>query len=116
MNEVELLKNQVSKFKAEILERKADEEMRMNEKIKEFNQLQRQFHDVIVQEQESKLRLGQAQQERLNKLQEELKNELDKCNASHAKEIEQMESKYNRLRDEKATGERENAKVLQQRN
>lgn len=37
MNELEILKSHVSSLKSEALERKADEEMRMNEKIKEFN-------------------------------------------------------------------------------
>lgn len=41
LNEIELLKAQVSKLKTELLERKADEEIRLSEKIKEVNQIQR---------------------------------------------------------------------------
>jgi len=35
-------------LKSELLEKKADEEIRLNEKLKELNQLQRQFHDAVV--------------------------------------------------------------------
>ena len=58
MHDVEDLRSQVARLKAELLERKADEEIRMNEKLKEMNALHKQFHDSILQEQESKVRLG----------------------------------------------------------
>lgn len=56
MSEIEELKSTISQLKTEALERKADEELRNNERIKELSQLQRQFHDAIVQEQEAKIR------------------------------------------------------------
>ena len=46
----------MSQLKTESLDRKAEEELKMNEKLKEINHLQRQFHDAVVHEQEAKLR------------------------------------------------------------
>ncbi len=37
LNEVELLKTQITKLKTEAMERKADEEIRLNEKLKELS-------------------------------------------------------------------------------
>ena len=88
MNEIESLKSLISSHKTEALERKADEEMRMNEKIKEFNNLQRQFHDSIVHEQETKIRQSQAHNEKLHRMQEDMKAELEKIRVQHQKEID----------------------------
>lgn len=88
MNEAEHLKTQISTLKTDALERKADEETRMNEKIKDHNQLSRQFHDAIVNEQESKMRQSQAHNERLHRMQEEMKGEMDKVRTQHQKEID----------------------------
>ncbi|CDW87586.1 UNKNOWN [Stylonychia lemnae] len=113
LNEVDQLRQQITILKSELLEKKAEEEIRLNEKVKELNQLQRQFHDAVVQEQESKLRMGQVQQDKLNKFQESAKQDLDKQNQSHLKDLDQMEVKLNRLRDEKANESREAAKIQQ---
>lgn len=81
MIEVETLKNTITHLKTEALERKADEELRMNDKLKDINTLQRQFHDSIVHEQEAKLRQSQAHNERIHRLQEDIKAELEKVRA-----------------------------------
>ena len=60
MSEIETLKHQVSTLKTEALERRADEEMRLNDKTKEFAARQRQYQDSLAREQEAKLRLSQA--------------------------------------------------------
>lgn len=39
LNDVEDLQNQVGKFKVDALERKTDEEIKLNEKIKQINTL-----------------------------------------------------------------------------
>ena len=98
-------------MKTEMLEKKADEELRLNEKMKELAQLQKQFHDAIAQEQEAKLRLGHQQQERIQSVQDDMKNELDKVYQSHQKELDSYEQKMSRLRDDKANAERETAKA-----
>lgn len=41
LNEVEFLKSQVTTLKAEALERKAEEEANMNEKLKDYNIMHR---------------------------------------------------------------------------
>ena len=43
-------------MKTEALERKADEELRMNEKVKEFSQHYRQFNDAVTHEKENLFR------------------------------------------------------------
>lgn len=50
LNELDEVRQLAQKAKAENLERKADEELKLNEKTKELNNLQKQFHDAIVQE------------------------------------------------------------------
>lgn len=78
ISDVEQLKAQISTLKTEALERKADEEIRLNEKIKDLNQLKKQFQDAITNEQDSKVRQIQSHNERFNRLQEDMKAELDK--------------------------------------
>ena len=60
MHDLEDMRQTVARLKAENLERKADEEIRLNEKLKEMNALHKQFHDTIVQEQENKVRLASS--------------------------------------------------------
>lgn len=55
--------------------------------------------------------MSNVQQERLIKLQENAKNELEKVHYQNQKDLEQLEQKMNRLRDEKANESREVAKV-----
>jgi len=78
MSEIEALKQQVSTLKTEALERRADEEMRLNDKTKEFAAMQRQYQDSLAREQEAKLRLSQAQADKLTKLQEDFRQEVEK--------------------------------------
>lgn len=88
MSDIEQLKIQISTLKTEALERKADEEIRLNEKIKDINQLKKQFQDAITNEQDSKVRQIQSHNERFNRLQEDMKAELDKQSLKQQKEIE----------------------------
>lgn len=75
--EVDSLLSQISTLKTDLLSRKADEELRLNEVMKELGQLQRQFHDSLSAEQEDKLRMSQAHSERLNKLQFDHNKDLE---------------------------------------
>ena len=93
MKDIEQLKPQISQLKTEGLDRKADEELKMNEKLKEINALQRQFHDAVVHEQETKMRQSQAHNERLHRMQEDNKDEVEKVKAQHHREFEALEAK-----------------------
>ena len=48
IQEVELLRSQINKLKADALDRKTEEELRLNEKVKELNALQKQYYDAII--------------------------------------------------------------------
>jgi hypothetical protein len=48
LNEIDLLRSAASQLKTQLLERKAEEELKLNEKMKEIASLQRQFHDAVV--------------------------------------------------------------------
>ena len=50
MQEIANLKNHISILRTDALEKKAAEEMKLNEKEKELSKLQNQFHDAIVHE------------------------------------------------------------------
>lgn len=116
MNEIEVLKSQISTLKTEALERKADEEIRMNEKTKEFSMVQRQYQDALSREQEAKLRLTQVHAEKLTRLQEDFKSEVEKMRQYQHKDNEQNDIKLIRARDERLGEQRESTKVVEQRN
>ena len=68
----------MTKLSSELLERKAEEEARISEKEKELIQIQRQFHDAMTQELESKSRLTKLHGDRLVKLEDDLKQQSDR--------------------------------------
>lgn len=78
MSDIEHLKAQISTLRTEALERKADEEIRLNDKLKDLNQLKKHFQDALSNEQESKVRQLQQHNERFNRLQEDMKGEMEK--------------------------------------
>ena len=116
MSEIEALKQQVSTLKTEALERRADEEMRLNDKTKEFAAMQRQYQDSLAREQEAKLRLSQAQADKLTKLQEDFRQEVEKLRQHHHKELEQAERNQLKGRDDRLTDQKETVKIVEQKN
>ena len=88
----------------------------MNEKIKEAMAMQRQFQDLLMKEQEARARQTQTQLEKYNKLQEGVRIEMDKVVGNVGKDIQAMEGKVNKAREEKANEQREAAKLLAAKN
>jgi hypothetical protein len=111
MKDIEQHKANISQLKTEALDRKADEELKMNEKLKEINALQRQFHDAIVHEQETKMRQSQAHNERLHRMQEDHKDELEKVRAQHLRDNEALEAKITVGAKERNNDKKELAKL-----
>jgi hypothetical protein len=62
----------------------------MSEKLKELNQIKKTFQDQISVEQDSKIRQIQSHNERFHRLQEDMRNELEKQASKHQKELEHL--------------------------
>ena len=76
-------------------------------------QIQRQFHDAMIQEQESKQRQTKIHGERLKKYEDDLKQQSDRLIEQHTKDDQSYQNQINRLRDEKATEQHKFTKLLQ---
>eukprot|EP00347_Sterkiella_histriomuscorum_P016662 403352336 len=114
--ENENMKQSVILLKAEEIQRRSDEEFKLNEKVKEIMQIQRQFHDQVVQEQEQKLRMNQSHQDQISKLTTSMKQDIQKLQDNFSKDLEQKDYQINRIREEKANEQREYVSVQNEKN
>ncbi len=112
MLEIDQLKSTITHLKTEILERKADEELRLNDKVKDMTTLERQFREAVMHEQETKLRQSQAHNERVHRLQEDHKTEMERLRNQHQYEIDSLQSKVEKAAEDQANEKKELAKSI----
>lgn len=112
MHEIDSLKAKISQLNADAISLKLEEERKMNEMRTKISKLEKDIQDAKVREQETKLGLGQAYDERLRRVQDDYKAENEKIRAANLKEVDKLLAQVSAKEKERISAQNEKAEKL----